>query len=619
MTIPDFPRIYVLGQMSWDPSLSNNFAVYDTPNARMDRSRIPPGMSLEQFKEALPLSLQGSWNHYGTHRARFETVRVSGVSDGPGSIDTSDPIVGRRIAMSGKLVDINPSTDNGTQVFFDELVLGDALGRISAKRRKRMTARFLNFRRNLGGLEIAGGASAVWEVSLPTDGVEVRNFVQSSALTAIEAALGRPDVQGLSFRFHTYRTLYWRNGIDNQSPHEARTGEELRALYATGLNFSNPAYSIVCGVIRPWLEHEHEGHPTGRLLRPVEGLLSKTFVALDSDTQRLTIDLGETVPEIDVDLNKRDVGPLELFAEHAGTRVDLAVIEAADYGRDAYQRTAGLIDVDLSHLSAEQWSAVEQGSLQFKGADNALREQELLVVVEDRDTYLDEGDAKTLRLKVMDRGRPAPAGTQVQVTEFDDFARDTGKILATLVVDSDGQVDFDVPVSGPGVRVFVFDAFANGTHPPEPRPYQPSEDFHAMVRTLPNDDGLDASTPDTQLTWSFIYDNVLADYDVINPVMSRSSDPAINLPLHSRAVMEASAARIKRAVDADAFEEAGYMPVTRDLSRGRRRLLVRWCDLVLSGGTQPESVPASMPTFDTQSSRVASSADGASLSNGEDG
>jgi hypothetical protein len=116
-----------------------------------------------------------------------------------------------------------------------------------------------------------------------------------------------------------------------------------------------------------------------------------------------------------------------------------------------------------------------------------------------------------------------------------------------------------------------------------------------MIRTLPNEDQLDASTPDAQLTWNWIYANVLADYDVLNPIMSRSADPAINLPLHGRQAMEANAAKIKRTIDADAFESAGYIPETRDLVR--------------DGATRPETVPASMPGFSTRSERVATDQD----------
>lgn len=589
MTSPAFPRIFVYGQMSWDPSLANNFDIYDTANARLDRSKIPNGVSLEEYRSQLPLAQvpMGSWNNFGTHRAVFETVKVTGVSTAPGVLDRNDPIVNKDVRMAGKLVDNNPATDSGTQIFFDRIEIGDAFTRIRADRKKRMTARFLNFRRNLAGLDIAGNASAVWEVSLPSEGVLVTNFSGSGVLSALEAALGDADVKGLAFRFHTYRTLYWRNGIDNQSPHQPRGSNDLAALYGAGHNFSNPAYSIICGVIRPWRVDEHEGHPTGRILYTTGGQLGKAFVAVDRDAKSAVLDLGETVPEVDIDLNKRDVGQLVLSAERNGTRVDLATLAPADYGRATYEATSGLVDIDLSGLTADQWATVEDGDLSLRAAGHSVEERRMVVVVEDRDHYVDHGDPATIRLRAMDRGRPA-SGAQIRVFTFDNLSGTQAAVPTTLTADNNGEADFDVPVADPGVRYFAFDAFAAGETPSAPSITGPGNDFHAFVRTLPNDDDLESATTDDQLTWSWIYKTIFAEFDVLNPVMSRTSDPAINVPLHDRAVMESKVAKIKAVIAKDAFEQAGYMPVTRDLSRGRRRILERWCDLVLSGQAPPE-------------------------------
>lgn len=609
MTTPAFPRIFVYGKISWDPSLANNFDIYQTVDARLDRSQIPAGMSLEDFKQQLPLVQRGSWNHYGTHRAVFETVRVTGVSSTPGSVDTTDPIVGKPVQMAGKLVDINPSTDNGTQIFFDDIVFGDALSRVRGQRGKRMTARFINFARNqmpLNGESGAKNASAIWEVSLPQNGIEVRNLAGSGALTALEAALGQPDIQGLSFRFHTYRTLYNRNGIDNMKSEQPRNRADLEQLYGRGLNFSNPAYSIICGVIRPWRNDEHEGHPTGRLLYPAGGRVGKAIVSFDREARTAVLDLGETVPEVDIDLTKRDLGPLELFAEHQGARVNLAIVESRDYDRAAYERTAGLVDIDLSGLAEADWNKVEEGSLRLSASGDLVDEQRFVVVVENRDKYADEGENATIKLIVMDRGIRAPRGTRVQVTEYDDFAprEDLGQVLTILEVGDDGEVDFDVPDAGPSIRYFVFDAFVQGGQPPAPRPRNRGDDFFALVRIVPNDDALEATTSDEQLTWNWVYNTIFAEFDVLNPVMSRGSDPAINVPLHDRSVMESKVARVRAVIAEDAFEQAGYMPVTRDLSRGRRRLLERWCDLVESGNAPPDQVLIAM-SVNTRSERIA--------------
>lgn len=61
--------------------------------------------------------------------------------------------------------------------------------------------------------------------------------------------------------------------------------------------------------------------------------------------------------------------------------------------------------------------------------------------------------------------------------------------------------------------------------------------------------------------------------------------PAVNAALDDPERMAALAQRIKDPTTVARFERATFMPVTRDLSAGRRRLLHRWCDLVIDGDT----------------------------------
>ena len=109
---------------------------------------------------------------------------------------------------------------------------------------------------------------------------------------------------------------------------------------------------------------------------------------------------------------------------------------------------------------------------------------------------------------------------------------------------------------------------------------QPLTDSYLNVRTLPFDDELAKNTPDQELRWSFIYDHILRVYDIINPVMARQG---IDKPLDDRQRMINLVAGIKRVIAESTFESARHMPVTRDMSAGRRLLLQRWCELVLDG------------------------------------
>jgi hypothetical protein len=96
------------------------------------------------------------------------------------------------------------------------------------------------------------------------------------------------------------------------------------------------------------------------------------------------------------------------------------------------------------------------------------------------------------------------------------------------------------------------------------------------VRVLPSDAELDA-IPDDQLSWALVYEKVLRYYYKLYPVMDA------RLPLNDQAACERAAQMLLLLTDASAWSSTMYMPVTRELSDGKRRLLHRWCQRVLRG------------------------------------
>lgn len=608
MSTIDFPRVYMKGEISWDPSLSNNMrGLFDgnsvTLGPDVDASRP------DSERGRLPMADVdlGGWNHFGTHDAEFIDVAVTGTSLAAGTYDDSDPVVGKRVEMKGKLVDFDPLVTHGTQIFFNTFNIEGPLAGLTAQRRKRMYVRFLNSTRNTGGLPIAGGAGAMAEVALPADGVEFRNLLQSPALVALEAAMGDPSVQGLLLRFHIYRTLYYRNGISNTIPQEPRNDSELRQFYANGENFSNPAVAYLVGVLMPWRDGEFEGYPAGRNLFPVAPSsppIGNATAEFDRGGRLLTLDLGQTIPEMNENRDKHDVGLVVLKVRHGGTETELTTLSPSDYDQVAYERTAGLVDIVLPGTVTEaELDAIEVGDLVLEaGGADVLGEPGLVAVVEDRDIYLDAGDTRDIHIAVTAKGGPAPHGTQVYPVEY---GGPTGpSVGAPLTVSATGGTVFVVPGGAATVRTYLFIAVPAGAPAPTaPNRYDSRFDGYLNVRYLPNDDALAANTPDTDLNWPFIYNAVFKVFDVTNPVMSRKVNPTIDIPLHDRQSMESKAQRIKEVIDSAQIETFEFMPVTRDLSRGKRQLLNRWCDLVL-GGNVPLPAAVNRGSDDPRLDRV---------------
>ena len=82
---------------------------------------------------------------------------------------------------------------------------------------------------------------------------------------------------------------------------------------------------------------------------------------------------------------------------------------------------------------------------------------------------------------------------------------------------------------------------------------------------LPFDNALERNTPDSMLTWKFVYDNVLRVFDLVYPVMS------LVMNLASGKVVEKMAAQVEAATSLSIFESTLAMPITRDLSEGEAK------------------------------------------------
>ena len=91
------------------------------------------------------------------------------------------------------------------------------------------------------------------------------------------------------------------------------------------------------------------------------------------------------------------------------------------------------------------------------------------------------------------------------------------------------------------------------------------------MRFLPTDDELESSISDAELTWELIYDRVLRNWDLVNPIMSLRG-----LPLNDETAIRDAKERVLEVINLANHESTGYMPITRDLSVGKRRLLERW-------------------------------------------
>jgi hypothetical protein len=234
----------------------------------------------------------------------------------------------------------------------------------------------------------------------------------------------------------------------------------------------------------------------------------------------------------------------------------------------------------------------------------ALLQTPLVVETDQRGVYLDQGEQKTMTASVYQNGQPAGNGVQVLVAQYYEAPLDpsnsfpyilvtqanqtkacltlNGQPVQTIVQVSNGQITFPIKSANPGTAMIGFFPFTGNT-PPQPLPGgnngfpgPQTTNYYAVIRCLGFDNAL-LSLPDNQVTWKNTYEKVLQVYNLVYPEMSRIRD------LSDLNVVKGMAEQILAATKYPAnFEWTMFMPVTREMSAGKRNLLQRFCAKVLN-------------------------------------
>jgi hypothetical protein len=562
MSVLETPRIYFRGQVAWDPITTNNYASFYSEDPSDTVFPDAPSKVAAFRQEAIDaVATKGNWNPHGTHRSTFFDASVTAADLGKGLI-TKDPFVSSPVSFIGMLVDAEPYGAYSSQLFFDKISFGIPGGcRIAGARNTRFTDRYINFARNMQGA-IAGIASVVWQTTFrKEDGLTIDAF-DSPALRALRKSLDDDDVLGLTVQWNSYRTIYYDNPATIDKTVMAKMAKELIDKLNTGGWQPNPARSMMVGVIGLWRDGEPAHEPGDRTLVatqppiPRKPYIGSAHARFHGD--RLTLDLSNSVNEDDLALTKHHFGDLSVVAVDAsGSAKTLATFAYDDYDKDAYERTSGIVTLKAKHVAK-----LGARILQLRNAAGKvyLAEQPLRALPLVPNLYMNEGDVRTAEFQVYDRGVPAGAGIDVTVYTMS-FDGNTVESSVTLTTGDDGRIAFPVSATPAGVRSYV--AVAGPAPQPPSAGIDPQTNTYMYVRTLAADSEIAQLPP----TWDNVYEHVLANWHGMAPCM----DNWLNLGSEDQVI--AFGTIIYQLTDEAAFESFRYMPVTRDLTPGRRALL----------------------------------------------
>ncbi|MBC9726300.1 ferritin-like domain-containing protein [Streptomyces sp. TRM68367] len=536
MSYLGFPRLNFAGTFQADVATVNNLSPY------FDNNLFEPRF---QWRMNLP-DANGLWNPRGSGALRLTDVRVTSVCrpDGRVVTDTShDPVVGGRLAdddrrPNGKFVDLDPQNQMVPEIYGLRLRVLDAKGR-----------------EQLRGDFAPAVMEDVWIRATLPSGRGDPSATYQSVLTDVQwaAEVSSPLLRTLRKATHggMLSVKFTMDGVED--------GVER---WIDSLTFGR-----IVGSIGPYAEGEPRHLVAGRRLRRTDdaGPLNHAPCRVDEAARTVFVDLGNSIRATSRGGPLESVGPLRLaFLDGDGAPQDLAPLEGMD--TDFYERLAGIV---TARLSPEQTASLRERRLAVVDTSG---ERPAVVLAENEDATFLRADGGVFRLYPEEPhdtartvihatryGRPA-AGVRI--------ALDTDSLPATLSVsttattDRNGRAEITLAGKDPGRPRRVIDGIvtdigyrlADGAKEPEGR---------LSVRIFSHH-----PVPERP-TWVRDVQPVLQQYANLYPAMRDVFD------LGNYGQVVSHAAYMRKSLLAPR-ESPHHMPVTRDLSPGKRDTIVKW-------------------------------------------
>jgi hypothetical protein len=565
MSYLDVPRLHFSGDVRTDPSTVNNVVGSCCDPGSSD----PPGDCRYNLAATIPGPGPNNWNPDGKHHFVLQNVTVKRSLDATGAVKTrpdQDPLIGGAVTNGlARLVDLDPMWQTASQVWGLELTVSDSRGSGFVATMTTATLRDLwgarapgGFSRGLGGVYQSVLTNVRWNPDVGP--------LASPVLGALRA--GSPSRLSIRFVVYAYDS-------DAGSPRG-----------------SNATFTVahIVGTIGPAPAGEPDHVPNARgLINSVPAAAgSRPFGSapfkVDAARGKVVIDLGNAVPEGPPPGERLALGTFR--AEIAMTPPTPAVaLGTIQYDRTHYLETAGIEEVSINAAQATQLAT---RPLRIKadlapGPRLVLAERADGVMVDASEWVgrLNPGESLDIDLIATKFGAAA-AGIDVNLAVLQGLPL-AGLSLASVA----GAAATSLALSGapPSVRVRTA---ASGratvrftaSSPGHPRLHMDGQVYvfgyfvgpiaTANLRGMIAIRVFEAKAVPASPHWSDVQD-ILTQYARLYPSMTAVID--LSNEALVRGTAGALAAALRRAETA-----ANYMPVTRDLSRDRKALLLKWLD-----------------------------------------
>jgi hypothetical protein len=617
MSVLDYPRIHFKGTCLINAATGNSNAValnIDPSNVALAPELLRRGdqdgraWMIETFRAKHPQNkqlhwyLNCGWNYFGDLSFKFQDVEVCAVTATDGSHPTDDPMIGQSVAIHGSprddgsysrssavICDLDPVSSVLTQLFLGYFSAGTQRLGVEASCDLRAFGRWVVWRNAAvhEGEQNFPGAGATWQFAIPWDELDASNEDESPVLSALLEAAEK--AKGIVVQFAVFQPL------------PEYRDEDLIARFRKGEQLENPVKTLLVGTIGVWNEQELQTAPAGRLLQPaVPTVIGPAMAQVQPDRDVVSLNLISTFPEADFfrPPAKYDFGPVRLGLIPAPGSPAIEISGPIPYDYATYESYGGIVDVPLKPnlVSRDQLDCgvlvllvdVDLGGpvVPIVSETNST----VTVETDDRGVYLDDvGDVGSVSILVREKGGPPTRDVTIWLWEYQSVFVPAGpdtraSSVLTLVTATSGltprikypkwvifRAGWSDPLSvsvealnpGPVALAFTLDG------QPLSGDYPWGTASYGGVRVLPADD-FSSEPYHCRVSWDFIYGKVFKFYYVIFPAMDK------HIELNNQADMEEHAEEILESTDPGNRARTWYMPISRDLSSGKRRLIEEW-------------------------------------------
>lgn len=565
------PRLHFTGDFLADVFTANNddIAVLDNSLQYVDSAQVKidtRGMSDTNFQQWIRgdepgFGIRGGWNLYGSGRCSFSNVKiVSAELPNQGLVQDVDvePLIGSKVQLlSAVMVDLDPESALSTQIFCERFSVQNGNIQINGEPSTFHSRWVAKRSLSQGGFSALG---CVWHASISPEALGISG--DSPTLEVFRQAMQAGA--GLFIRFSSY------------SMKPSLSNDDYKQQINSGIAPYNPALGRVTGSIGLWSPEEMRTSVSGRRLHSHDTAaiehqavaLNPAVAELDEDRNVISVDLIHSIPELNESLQKVDLGDLSLMVEvkeQGEARVE--AIGPILYSADRYLSNGGIAEVATNATKNELIKSGRLLLVQESTGAQLLREQAITIDSDDRNIYLNDEQSYDITVRAFENGQSAKRELTVNVSQVSTANRTTTdvppaepivSVQKRLTISEGGTAKLRVTAVAAGMCRLVF-TLADSIE---------RSDFFCNIRVLPKDSY--AHISDAQLNFEFVYREVLQFYYLLFPSMDQV------FPLNSESTVIGEYERILNRISKSVWNKAEYMPVSRDLSDGKRDLLTRY-------------------------------------------